>query len=471
MCAKEKDLRRTINGAAEDGRYPRTSRGRRLMGGILLLLAISTGCQSILSPVSGVPAHRLPPQFLATPKNNLVPIDIARLRQEPPREYLLDTSDILGIYIEGVLGEVDGVPPFHMPQGNGGGSESDLPPAIGFPVPVREDGTLPLPLVPPLKVRGLTLTQAENVVRKAYTVDQQILRPGKDRIFVSLIKERTYKIVVMRQELSPTMQAGPHGGFGSMNFAATQSQVVELPAYQNDVLHALARTGGLPGESAKNEVKILRGSLADARRRDAFVQEFYACRPADPCLCFPPLPEDPAITRIPLRLPQGQVPTFNPEDVILQTGDIVMVESRDAEVFYTGGMLGGGMHQLPRDRDLDVIEAMAYIGNDRGNGIGFGGGSIYGGGSGGGGGFGGGFGAGSVGGVPPGRLFILRKTPCNDQIIIAVDLSRAIRDPKSRPLVQAGDTLVLQYKPEEELVNFGLGTFFTYGIAELLRGD
>jgi protein involved in polysaccharide export with SLBB domain len=423
-------------------------------------MVISTGCQSIFSPVSGIPAHRLPPKFLAAPKNNLLPVNLARLRQEPPREYLLDSGDILGIYIEGVLGEVDAMPPFHMPER----AESNLPPAIGYPVPVREDGTLPLPLVAALRVRGLTLTQVENVIRKAYTVDQNILGPGKDRIFVTLIRERRYQVVVMRQEPSLGGQVGSAPGMGGMAFAETRSQLVELPAYQNDVLHALAETGGLPGESAKNEVKILRGSLADARQRDAFVQQFYACHPADPCLCFPPLPEDPTVIRIPLRLPPGQIPTFRPEDIILETGDIVLVESRDAEVFYTGGMLGGGIHQLPRDRDLDVIEAMAMVGGSHIYG-GHGGGGGFGGG-----GFGGGFGASSVGGVPPGRLFILRKTPCNDQIIIAVDLSRAIRDPKSRPLVQSGDTLVLQYKPSEELLNFGLGTFFTFGIAELLQG-
>jgi len=461
MRCTYQELRQTRNRTAADGRMPGPRPGRLVAAGLLLLLLINTGCQSILSPVSGVPAGRLPTEFLAAPKNNLVPIDIARLRQEPPREYLLDTSDILGIYIEGVLGEVDAVPPFHMPDKN-----SNLPPAIGFPVPVREDGTLPLPLVPPLRIRGLTLTQVENVVRRAYTVDQQILRPGKDRIFVSLIKERTYKIVVMRQEavsIGQFGQAGQMGAFGSPAYAATQSQIIELPAYQNDVLHALAMTGGLPGENAKNEVKILKGTLADARRRNAFVQQFYACPPADPCLCFPPLPEDPTIIRIPLRLPPGEIPTFAPDEIILHDGDTLLVESRDADVFYTGGMLGGGMHQLPRDRDLDVIEAMSFIGGRGGQGGGGGGGGFLGG--------GGGFGAGSVGGVPPGQLYIIRKTPCNDQIIIAVDLSRAIRDPKSRPLVQAGDMLVLQYKPSEEILNFGLGTFFTYGIAQMLQGN
>jgi hypothetical protein len=83
----------------------------------------------------------------------------------------------------------------------------------------------------------------------------------------------------------------------------------------------------------------------------------------------------------------------------------------------------------------------------------------------------GGLGVSSVGGIPPGQLYILRKTPCDGQITIAVDLNRAINNPSARPLVQSGDILVLMYKPEEELLNFGLGTFFTFGIAELLRSN
>ena len=86
-----------------------------------------------------------------------------------------------------------------------------------------------------------------------------------------------------------------------------------------------------------------------------------------------------------------------------------------------------------------------------------------------GGGGGGLLGGGGVGQVSPGRLYILRKTRCNGQVAIEVDLTAAINDPRQRPLVQAGDTLILQFKPEEELLNFGLGTFFTFGIQAILR--
>jgi protein involved in polysaccharide export with SLBB domain len=419
---------------------------------ILQSLALS-GCTAVLQPISGVPAHRLPAQFHASRKNDLVPIELYRLRQQPPADYLLDSGDILGIYIEEVLGTAETPPPIlGAPEG------SNLPPALGYPIPARQDGTITLPLVPPINVRGLTLRQVEELIRRAYTVDRRILLPGKDRIMVTLMRERTYRIIVVRED----------GGIGGgQTEKSSRGQIINLPAYNNDVLHALAETGGLPGLDVKNEVKILKGKLVDARKRDAFIREFYRhySHHANSCLCVPPLPDDPSIIRIPLRIPPGAVPNFRPEDVILENGDIVYVESRDREVFYTGGLLGGGEHPLPRDYDLDVLRAMALVGP----GFPSGGQSGGGGGIGGGGGLGGGIGG--LSGVTPSQLFIYRTTPCGDQIIIAVDLNRAARDPRSRPLIQPNDMLVLRYKPREELLNFGLGTFFTFGIAQLLRGN
>ncbi len=399
---------------------------------------------------------------MGTPKNNWVNVNIARLRQVRPPNYLLDDGDILGIYIEGVLGDKEAAPPVHFPS-----EGSDLPPAVGYPVPVRENGTLPLPLIEPVMVRGLTLEQAERAIREAY-IRALILQAGRERILVTLMRERQYRIMVVRQD-----GAGQGGGTGlggrgagmnasNGNDQSARNEIIMLPAYQNDVAHALTRTGGLPGVHAKNEVKIVRGTWEDFARRDAFVQAYYEqVANSGPCYCPPPLPEDPQIIRIPLRLPPGEALSIHPNDVILKDGDIVMVESRDREVFYTGGMLSGGEIPLPRDYDLDVLGAMALAGQPIG-------GAMNGGGGGGGrGGIGGGLGG--IGGVPPGALYILRKTPCDGQMVIKVDLNRAIRDPATRILVQPEDVLILRYKPREELLNFGLGTFFTYGIQRLLQ--
>ena len=76
--------------------------GCRLFPYVVLLLSLLAlaGCTAVLTPLSGIPAHRLPPQFLAQPKNNQIPIDFTRLQQDPPEQYLIDTGDVLGIFIE-----------------------------------------------------------------------------------------------------------------------------------------------------------------------------------------------------------------------------------------------------------------------------------------------------------------------------------------------------------------------------------
>jgi len=419
-------------------------------------VAGATGCTSVISPINAIPADRVPAQFLAAPKANKVPIDLARLRQEPPEQYLLAPGDILGISIESILGKDGEPPPVHFPE-----KDSDLPPAIGFPFPVREDGTISLPLVPTISVEGLTLTQAREVIRKAYMDDQNILR--EDRIIVTLIRERTVRVTVVRQDSG--------GGTGSGNWLqrqvlqtgsvrndqSSEGYVLNLPAYKNDVLQALAETGGMPGVNSKNEILIYRGGQRDFRARDQLVQQFYQqhYQNQNPCYCPPPLPNDATITRIPLRLSPGEIPSFSQEDIILNEGDIVVIESRNTEVFYSGGLLPGGEHQIPRDYDLDVLGAVSLVGgrvgvNSQGNG-GLGGITQ------------------GLGGAPPSDLIVLRKLPCNQQIAIQVDLTKAINDPSTRILVQPGDTLILRYKPAEEALNFGLGTFFTFGIRELFR--
>ena len=213
---------------------------------------------------------------------------------------------------------------------------------------------------------------------------------------------------------------------------------------------------------------VLRANRADKTKRADFLREFWRQQEAaklDPCVCPPRLPDDPSILKIPLRVKPGVVVDISESEVTLQDGDIVYIESREAEVFYTGGLLPPGEHLLPRDYDLDALQAMALAGGS----LGGNGRAAQGGG--GGGARGGGINAFGVDtSVPPGLLYILRKTPCNGQIAIEVDLAQAINDPKARPLVQPGDTLILQYKCEEELINFGIGTFFTFGIAELFNG-
>src|SRR5205807_8726605 len=54
-----------------------------------------------------------------------------------------------------------------------------------------------------------------------------------------------------------------------------------------------------------------------------------------------------------------------------------------------------------------------------------------------------------VGSPSPTLLIVLRETPGGGQVPIRVDLSRALRDPRERILVQPRDMLILQETPGE----------------------
>ena len=332
---------------------------------------------------------------------------------------------------------------------------------MGFPIVVQESGTISLPSIEPIKVKGMTVEQVTELIRKAYLDAKIFANPARLRPIVTKLKERTYNIVVVRQDigaegsLQRTQQITKGNYIRGTDQSASGSRI-KLAAYKNDVLNALMASGGLPGVNAKNEIKILRASKANQKKRDEFVQQFYQqyYSNPDPCGCPPPLPDDPEIVKIPMRLPPGVVPSFRPEDIILEEGDVVSIESREAEVFYTGGLLPGGEWLIPRDYDLDVLGAMGLAGQGVGSKVG---------------GTSSSFGIQAVASVAPGRLYVLRRTPCNGQITIEVDLAKAAQDPRERPLIQPGDTLILRYKPAEELLNFGMFAFFTYGIQQIFQ--
>src|SRR5262245_31802748 len=115
-----------------------------------LLLLLLTGCASITNPVEdGIPVRRIPPDPLGRPREEEKTIPLTLLGQKQPEEYRFEPGDVLGVWIEGVLGE-RGQPPPVRPA-----DSPNLPPALGFPIPVRDDGTLPLPYIPPLNVRDM----------------------------------------------------------------------------------------------------------------------------------------------------------------------------------------------------------------------------------------------------------------------------------------------------------------------------
>jgi protein involved in polysaccharide export with SLBB domain len=400
----------------------RSSESRLRLGLMAVALAgLPVGCASVTNPVAdGIPTRRLPEEIFPKLRDDLRTIPLSLLRQPPlVGGYKLDKGDVLGILIESVLGEKNQAPPVRLADLGG------QPPALGYPIPVQEDGTITLPYVEPLNVKDKTLLDVQNMIREAYTRKRQILQPGTERIIVTLLQPRKYHVLVVRQDGGTGVNV--ENGLGNSKRGTGYS--LDLPAGENDVLNALARTGGLPGLDAVNEVTIERSDVK-----------------LNPDGTMPPE----AISRIPLRLRNGEPITFKPEDVVLRNGDIVFIETRDTEVFYTGGLLPPGEFALPRDYDLDIIEAIARVHGPLVNG---------------------GFNqnnqfssqllASGLGFPSPSLATVLRKTSYGRQLAIRVDLNKALRDPRERVIIQPSDIIILQEKPSEAFVRY-FSTVFRY---------
>jgi protein involved in polysaccharide export with SLBB domain len=407
----------------------------------LALCTAASGCAAVANPLAdGVPVRRLPAELFPTPKAELKTIPLAVLRQKPPDEYLLDAGDVLGVLAEGILGEKNVPPPVRLPE------VGNLPPALGYPLPVREDGTVPLPLAGPVNVKGLTLIQAQEKIQRAYREPKKLLPEGRIPI-VTLIRPRVYRVLVVRQD-SPGGAAIPQTGIGLGAFlaqgvgsgtSATGSRgtgaTIELPAYENDILTALTRTGGLPGYNAVNEVVIQRGAA-----KAVGAAEFCAPGSAGAGV---------EVVRIPLRTRGGEPPPIKPDDILLKDGDIVFIEARDAQVFYTGGLLFPRQYLLPRDLDIRAVDAVALAGGPIINGLqtqnNLSGALVTSG----------------LGSPSPSCLTVVRRTQHYGQVAIRVDLNRALRDLRENITIEPGDVLILQETVGESLTRY-LTTVFRF---------
>ena len=415
----------------------------RLLATTLLCVAISgfSGCQSY-GPTDLTPANEVLNAACCKP-DTTTQINFLTLRQSPPPQYILGRGDTLGIYIQGITGDKDVPPPVHFPEDDG------QQPALGYPVPIRDDGYISLPLIKPIRIAGMTLADAEKEIVDAYS-EEEILLEGSEKIIVTLMKRRTYNVLVIREDISSgsTQNSIRDNETFVDDSIQTQSFSIELPAYENDVLHALSETGGMPGERAMNEITVLRGGVNNFANVNAIVQEVGAPSGNANGATI----DDANMIRIPIEAERGQFPTINEADITLQDGDIVYIKGRERDVFYTGGLLDGGRYPLPRDYDIDVLEAMALAGGNGSAAAGSGGG-----------------GRGGLSSLLPAtQVTVLRKCGC-EQVAIDVDLRYALSDPTERVIIQPGDLIVLEYRKPELFTNSLLSVFQFGGFFALFR--
>jgi protein involved in polysaccharide export with SLBB domain len=399
----------------------------------LTFIAASSGC--ITMSRDAIPAMRLPVQYHAPTREGLQPINFALLEGPKVQNHIIDQGDVLAITIEGVIPrDPKELPPIIAGQASLSAREyypadgSVNAPSFGVPIEVRSDGNIELPLVAPLNVRGKTLSQAADTIRQRY-IDEELSRKEGSQISVTLLKSRVNRVMVFREETAEGVSAVP------------PATIVDLPFYESDVLHALATSGGLPRPEAYNRIWVL-------RKTSPVLTDMQAISPST-------FGQDATATSIPLKVCSTEMIPFTQQDVMLNEGDVIYIEMRRNDFFYTGGLLPGMQIPLPRDEDIDVLEAVALAN-----------GSV--------GGLGGqasatllraGAGLGNI--IPPTRLIVVRKLPNGQQLLIRVNLTRALRNPSERLRIMPGDFVMMYYKPEESIVN-GMLNFFNINLVKTI---
>jgi len=213
--------------------------------------------------------------------------------------YRLDAGDVLGVFVKGVLGRYEDAP-VQMPDAK----DPDRLSGMGYPFMVRRDGTVRLPLIGSLNVRGLTVSGAEQAIAKAYGPKENgggIIRDRR-QVLISLLKKRTVQVIVVNDAAGVDSSSGQSG-----------ISSVELPADRANVLNAIAATGGPSPFLAKSV-----NHLSD----------------------------------------RGAAVIGGTRSSQLANGDVVRIEATDPSVFYTRN----GRFEIPAGEQLTVSRALALAG-------------------------------------------------------------------------------------------------------------
>ena len=313
---------------------------RGLFAGLCLLSFWLTGCAAF-HPVAGVPARYLPTELKVGDRTGKRTIDLSLLRQTPPSAHRIDSGDVLAVYIEGFVGKSSDPPPVFFPTNNEG------PPSFGLPFPVREDGTISLPQVGSINLRGLTVAQAEERVKQSYLTPRELIHPENHRVQVSLQRPRQYRVLVIRQDSRTEPIANSAVGMFNLGMVKRGTgKVVSLQVYNNDVLNALTATDGLPGLDAENAVYIIRNR---GRRLGGTLDQQWPTDLDPSLLLRPGARENSPVVR-------GQAPTDEPR----YWHSNPLERARPSEYSVRGDISAGPLHEPMRFASADSSVMNAY---------------------------------------------------------------------------------------------------------------
>ena len=283
---------------------------------IVLACGSSTGCYVPLhSP--GTPACELPAYYRTPQRTDAPALTLTKLTVPEPAELRIAPNDKLLVTVPGLFEEQTVRP---------------------ISVQVMMDGSVPLPIVEKVEVVGMNLAEAQSAINAAYEPEFQV----KPRVSLELQEVDTVDVTVTGQVKNP----GVH----------------ELPRTKNHIGHAVGLAGGLL-EDAADTIEVHRRMVTGDVSEEV-------------------------VLNIPLR-GNGRpfltgfdrsmlLDSITKNMIQLQSGDVIHVPQQRDETFFVVGPLSrtnvvnfsvrnkdrelGNAFLLPRDRDIDVVTAVAMAG-------------------------------------------------------------------------------------------------------------
>ncbi len=425
---------------------------RRLSLLALASIAIIVSLSGCFAPLRsyGIPASQLPDSFRDPVCKNLPEINIATLVSPPPVEYLLGPGDVLEVIIPDLFGETSFRP---------------------LRAQVQDNGMIQLPRVGSIYVGGYSLQAAQAAINNALA-NGILVQPSAS---VTLLEKGTINVLVLGEVNEPGIHAltryendiahavAAAGGF-------TVDAADEIEVHRREPSPALAHYGNFMSQNDFNHNKIVQQTAHRAARNTPVSQitnagytenkrqpqgpispmnSSYRARAgagfghsfeanllkSDQTMSarsypipsqFDALPPSGPTLRIPLR--GHEILALDAQQTVLNPGDVIVVPPAVQKVFYVVGKLSeqnrtrfsldarnreiGNGFLLPKDRDIDVVTAVAM--------------------------------AGYIDPIDsPTTVTVHRHQPDGESLLIHVDLIAARYDKHETVLVQPGDIIYL----------------------------
>lgn len=291
-------------------------------------------------------ARRMPARYQAATVSNAKVADLGRLSMPTASSSLIEREDVVDVAISSGLETAGSTQP--------------------TPVRIDDNGTATIALVGPVPLAGLEPFQAEQRIAAA-AVQRGLYRAPQ--VTVTMRKKAVNRITVI---------------------GAVQKQgVQELPRSQSTLLAALVAAGSL-NDQAGTTIEVRRHSPGARRLAEAGGASARAAEPADStpgdvrlASAVSPINRLPVPGESPRRLPVPSSATADTtpasadtltidlagidvagrNDVTLQDGDVVRVETRDPMPISVIGLVNKpGKYDMPVGQPVHVLDALAMAG-------------------------------------------------------------------------------------------------------------